>query len=812
MNKGLRFRLYRTFLFALIITILCSVSLVPEFHVKAASIIYVDDGWSSVVPGADPDDAGPAVNFGTDSFATIQAAVIAAQPGDTVQVLAGTYVEQVSVNKDIFLTTTEGAVIQAFPLMNSDCTSPLLTDNHPIVCIKDTNNAVLTGFTIDGLSLGDLDPVDGTNTNKRLIGVAMRNAGGTLENNIIQNIRFDTILRSGDEGVGIYLYNSDVIARTVNILGNTITNFNKNGITVTTHGAWDLITYTISGNTISGIPNSTVAQNGIQVYVPKGIGVVESNTISNIAYNNASNDIPLVAASILNMYSPVITRNNTITGAQLGVYYLDGSGQLLANEIQVIRPGTSGRNIYGILIGDRDKDTISPIDPPVGGMSLNEVSLDELISVKVEQNMVRYFGSLPNTNTYGIEVDAGYGPNSLEITIHHNRFGEPGKGFDKGLVIHQCDPSVEEACDVGAFSYIRAYSNNILSNNTGLFLDGPVPAAALKTFIYNRIVGNLVGAENNSPIEFLVKNNWWGCNAGPNQTGCDTTLNSGTGTLANIPWLVLTTSVDQNLVVPGGVATMTASLQYNSNGVIPFTDNVPSTTPVGFSVKTLGSVLPTDGFYINGISETTFLAPFTPGDYEVCATTDNQETCSTVSVAGPLDLTDLTLLQSTDALTWAPASGSLASGFNVGLNPATEWYYLNVTDIVVNRPLVDGMHPFYLTSYPDGYLDYWAAKGVDGTPPYAEPWMPVMLEIINGNQPIFYLRVNGEPPMLVDGLQFIASGGTMINPLRINGNYFPGSYTFSGEVTDSLGLKDTVSVDVTFVTLDNWVFLPLIFK
>src|SRR5204863_5408476 len=39
------------------------------------SVVYVDDDWSAVVPGTDPDAGGPAMNFGCDSFATIQGGI-----------------------------------------------------------------------------------------------------------------------------------------------------------------------------------------------------------------------------------------------------------------------------------------------------------------------------------------------------------------------------------------------------------------------------------------------------------------------------------------------------------------------------------------------------------------------------------------------------------------------------------------------------------------------------------------------------------------------------------------------------------------
>ena len=199
-----------------------------------------------------------------------------------------------------------------------------------------------------------------------------------------------------------------------------------------------------------------------------------------------------------------------------------------------------------------------------------------------------------------------------------------------------------------------------------------------------------------------------------------------------------------------------------------------------------------------------------PGTYtfsgevtDVCGQT--VEVAVEIAFVDPLALTDLDLWQSVDELAWEAVPGSYADGFTMALDPAVEYYYLDTNTLVVNRPLADGYHPFFVDTYPAGFFDYWAARGVvDG----ATGWQGFMWQIINGNQPIFYLLVNGTDYMLVDGLTYQMGGGD--TALKINGTYWPGTYTFSGMVTDDFGFSDDVSVDITFVDplaltdLDLW--------
>ena len=157
----------------------------------------------------------------------------------------------------------------------------------------------------------------------------------------------------------------------------------------------------------------------------------------------------------------------------------------------------------------------------------------------------------------------------------------------------------------------------------------------------------------------------------------------------------------------------------------------------------------------------------------------------------------LHLVESVDQLTWSPTTGDGVSGFQYCLDPAVTYYYLNTAaSTATDIDLVSGMYGFNVTSTPAGWLSFWASKGVDGTP--TGGWEDYMWPIINGTAPIFYLKVDALGDFsLIDGLQYTASGGLLEEPLRINGDYLPGDYTYTGDIVGVNTVTNTVSFNAT---------------
>jgi hypothetical protein len=115
-------------------------------------------------------------------------------------------------------------------------------------------------------------------------GIDFANAGGSVENTTIDNM-----LRGGytgcQNGLGIHALNDGTAKVTLIVDGNTITRYNKNGITI--NGA---ITATVTDNTVTGagpLDLGDAAQNGIQIAFGAS-ALVSGNTVSGNSYTPKS--------------------------------------------------------------------------------------------------------------------------------------------------------------------------------------------------------------------------------------------------------------------------------------------------------------------------------------------------------------------------------------------------------------------------------------------------------------------------------------------------------------------------------------------
>lgn len=297
-----------------------AISLASE---EAAEILAAADPWyvdGGVTHRFLEDCTGQpvdALNTCTESTTPVQAAINAAPAGAEIHVEAGTYEEQLVIDKSVALIGSAGATIQAPSVLtnNADGTKSI------IVVTGNGTSASLTGFTIQGPGPTGCGSIH--------YGIYIRDgAYAYIYDNTIEDVR-DNPFSGCQNGVAIQVGKSSAgQTGTADIENNEITGYQKNGITVQGVGS----EANIVDNTITGAgPTSTIAQNGIQ-FSSGATGTIEGNTVTNHHYSPGS--VTSTGILLYDAGDGIVISGNMIDSNQTNVYvYLTDDVQLLDNQI-----------------------------------------------------------------------------------------------------------------------------------------------------------------------------------------------------------------------------------------------------------------------------------------------------------------------------------------------------------------------------------------------------------------------------------------------------------------------------------------------
>lgn len=244
-------------------------------------------------------------------FHSIQEAVDLAVNGDVIKVFQGTYAEQVVI-RDLDDLLIEG----------DQATITVLADGMigSLVKIVNCEEVHFRGFILDGKNGAGVTPGarnSGGDTDTRFYGLFMVNSSGQIVDNRIQDVSWGNGVQ---QGLGVSVYVDDGVSREVNIRENVITNFQKNGITIT-----GPIQAKIHKNTVTGWGDTDViAQNCIQL---GGDATMTASVTSNLI--SKSNYTPMTWAStgILAISGNDNIRfvRNSISDCMIGIYVYPGS-------------------------------------------------------------------------------------------------------------------------------------------------------------------------------------------------------------------------------------------------------------------------------------------------------------------------------------------------------------------------------------------------------------------------------------------------------------------------------------------------------
>ncbi|MBV6477796.1 MAG: hypothetical protein HGGPFJEG_00540 [Ignavibacteria bacterium] len=350
-------------------------------------------------------------------YGQIQRSVDDAAASDVLIVSAHTFTEQVEIDKALTLSGQGmGSTVIVSPniLPLSYVTSGT---NKPVIYIHDASDVIVRNLTVDGAGKG--------NANNRFQGVAYHNAGGVLRECEIKAVR-NTPIDGVQAGVGIYAYADNGNPRTLDVSNNTVYDFQKNA----TVFAGDDLSVTVDSNTVTGAgPVSFIAQNGIQLSTGAN-GSITNNILSNISYIPST----VVSCGIL-LYqpdSPDTTTNNSLTGCQVGIYYIEASGLINENIVNSTAVNTGTTSYWGIDAdpGGTPRVVPQPADIQVTTNRQKLIQSDdpETINTLIKRNELISDG----VNGTGLEMDA-LGTETLNATAIENKIN----GWDAGVVFYK---------------------------------------------------------------------------------------------------------------------------------------------------------------------------------------------------------------------------------------------------------------------------------------------------------------------------------------------------------------------------------------
>jgi Right handed beta helix region len=265
-----------------------------------------------------------------NDFDTIQEAIESADEGDVIKVLPGTYIEQITISKNITIigSGAKSTIIEAPPLEELQ---PSVIGLPYIVEINNGAYVTIKGFTIQGLQGTDCDILIGVNV--------IQDGTIDLKHVIIKGCTVVSV------GVGFDGIGHATLTKTF------ITDYRENGVLAFGNDT----TLTMSDNKVLGSAPDALGIIGI-VFVAGVTGTITNNDVSenicdipNTCGPNWFNQTQAFGIVAENAGEGSVIANNHVTNNDAGVGVFEASGCCIIDYNKL-----EDNRFFGIVIGDSE--------------------------------------------------------------------------------------------------------------------------------------------------------------------------------------------------------------------------------------------------------------------------------------------------------------------------------------------------------------------------------------------------------------------------------------------------------------------------
>ncbi len=430
---------------------------------------------------------------GTTYYDLIQDAVDAAQPNDTITVAAGTYAEEITVDKNLIITCTSLCTINGdvhFATSPITMTGATLGNGHEWYV---DSEAASIQAAIDAASEGDTINV----------------AAGTYEEDIEIPIGKDNLELAGASGatikgvdIGAKFANFDIM---IKASGAKIHGFTIQGP--------DPVSGENSGGMVIGTPNVEIYDNAFQVTSASDQDKDASQAIQTWAEEHYEIlGLSVIDVDGLSIHDNTFTGHGTGTDGYEGIY-INTDGDVGAGSISIADNVFTG-DIFRAITVERSDATISG----------NTIITDLVPGVT--------WGTGSGVSWTGININDAQGVAQDAVTVTGNTIkgSGTGSGFREGIRIGRSGQDLTN---------ISVTNNTVQMNTLGIKIWNSGAAGVVVN--YNDISGNVTYGVLNDDITGTLdaKYNWWGDPSGPTVT----TNARGAGDTATVnvvdyePWL-----------------------------------------------------------------------------------------------------------------------------------------------------------------------------------------------------------------------------------------------------------------------------------